>query len=118
MAKKSLDPYEFNEPAQDGNEKADGTHLSITPEVADAFSYVINEKEKAKLQSEAIKEAVAAIAAKMGIKPAQVNGIISRVVKEREKGGVITEEEQTLDLSKELLEKMGDEPSGPDSNDQ
>lgn len=113
MAKKSLDTPEFSESPEAGNNSAssDG-RVHITDEVKKSIQYVIDKMNQLKMEKEAIKEAVTAIAAQMGCKPAQVNGIINLVIKEQEKGGVLIEEEQRLDWTREVLEKMGMDSSG------
>ena len=91
--------------ADGGSGESDG-RLHITPDVKDAILFVINKMEKVKMEQEAIKDDINGIAAKMGCKPPQVKGIIALVIKEREKGGVVTEEEQRLEWTKEVLEQM------------
>lgn len=114
MAKKSKHQQEAFEEGQEGQEdsgSSDG-RLHITDEVRKAILYVIDEMEKIKMAQETNKEAIAGIAAKMGCKPAQVKGIINLVVKEREKGGVVQEEEQRLEWVREVIEKMEGDSDG------
>ena len=106
MAKKSLDPVEFNESADSQEESSSDGRLHITDEVRKSIQYVVDKTNQLKLAKEAIKDDVTAIAAKMGCKPAQVTGIINLVIKEQEKGGVLIEEEQRLSWTREVLEKM------------
>lgn len=80
--------------------------LHITDDVRAAILDVINQKEKVKMAQEGIKESVNAIAAKMGCKPKQVTGIIDLVIKEQNEGGVLVQEEQRLEWTREVLEKM------------
>lgn len=108
MAKKSLDetPPEFiGQDPDDGNDQGDG-RLHITDEVRKAIGFVIDKMGQVKLAQEAIKDDINAISAKMGVKPARVKAIINLVIKERETGGVLIEEEQRLEWTREILEKM------------
>lgn len=102
MAKKSVEDTLDGEGASGSG---DG-QLHITDEVRKSILYVIDEMEKVKLQQGQIKDDVNAIAVKMGCKPTRVKGIISLVIKEREQGGVLTEEEQRLEWTRQVLEKM------------
>lgn len=106
MAKKPLDT-EFEDANRDTEDSSSDGRVHITDDVRKAIEYVIDKMAKVKMEQEAIKEDINAIAAKMGSKPAQVKGIINLVIKEQEKGGVIIEEEQRLDWTREVLEKMG-----------
>lgn len=95
-----------DEIGQDEDTGGGDGRLHITDEIRKSIQYVIDEKEKLKLQQEAIKEAINGIAAKMGCKPKQVTGIIDLVIKEQKEGGVLTQEEQRLEWTREVLEKM------------
>ena len=104
MAKRApLEDMSENGATEDSS--SDG-RLHITPDVKDAILFVINKMEQVKMEQEAIKDDINGIAAKMGCKPPQVKGIISLVIKEREKGGVVIEEEQRLEWTKEVLDQM------------
>lgn len=108
MAKKSLDeqdPGVFSDDAPDHGDHGDG-RLHITEDVRKAIEFVIDKMGQVKLAQEAIKDDINGIAAKMGVKPAQVKGIVNLVIKEQEKGGVLNEEEQRLEWTREVLEKM------------
>ena len=104
MAKKKTP---IDEAAQEGQSSGNGDgRVHITEDVRKAILFVIDKMEKVKMENEAIGDDVNGIAAKMGCKPAQVKGIIKLVVKEREKGGVVTEEEQRLEWTREVLDQM------------
>lgn len=97
---------------QEGEGGGGDGRLHITDEIRKSIEYVINEKDKLKMQQDAIKEAITAIAAKMGCKPKQVSGIIDLVIKEQKEGGVLPQEEQRLEWTREVLEKMNLLPEG------
>ena len=99
MAKKqSLD--------NDAPENSGDGGLHITPDTRKAILHIIDETNKVKLSQESLKDDIAAVAAKMGCKPARVKGIVNLVMKEQEKGGVLVEEEQRLTWTREVLEQM------------
>lgn len=114
--KKSLDP-DFPASLEPSPPKDSDGRVHITAEVQEAIQYVIDKTHKIKMENEARKEDVKAIAAKMGCKPAQVEHIVKLVIREQEKGGVIAEEEERLGMTREVLEKMGAVPRGEDSEE-
>lgn len=67
-----------------------------------AIEDILNQRARLARMGEEVKEAIKATAERFDMKPAQLNKIIGLVEKERDKGGVIDVERQTLDLASEL----------------
>ena len=71
--------------------------VSLTDEHKKALRFLIEEKNAIAARTEQLKEDIAAIAEKLGTKPAKVNKLISLIVQEEKKGGVIREQSSVLD---------------------
>jgi len=77
--------------------------LNFTDEQKRSIEAVIANTHKIKLDQEALKEDIDAVANKIGIKAAELKSLVTLVISEREKGGVIDKKEQHLELAKQLL---------------
>jgi len=63
---------------------------------------ILNQRAKLAQMNEEIKEAVKAAAERFDMKPAQLNKVIGLVEKERDKGGILDAERETLDMASEI----------------
>lgn len=52
-----------------------------------------------------IKDDIKVIAEALGVKPAQINKVIALVEKERAKGGVISQEQEILDVAERVAKR-------------
>jgi hypothetical protein len=87
------------------NETGDITTIqSLTPENKKSIEALIQNMQKIKLDQEAVKDDLSAIAAKIGCKPGALSALVSLIMKEQEKGGVISEKEKHLELAKQFFE--------------
>lgn len=75
----------------------------LTEEHKKMIMALVQNKSQLKLDQEAIRDDTKAIADRLGIKPGDVNKIVSLVAREQEKGGVIRGEENLLDLATQVL---------------
>lgn len=92
-------------PGSDEGQGSGGSlDFTLTKEHRQAIMAVVHNNERLKLDKEAITEDVKAIAARIGCKPADVNGMVSIIIQEREKGGVIQARERSLDLARQILD--------------
>lgn len=87
-----------------GDEGSGSMNFNLTPEHRQAIMAIVYNTEKTKLDKEAIKDDVAALAAKIGCKPTDVNGMVSVIIQEREKPGVIEAREKSLELARQVLD--------------
>ncbi len=69
----------------------------------DGIQDILSRRQQIKSIQEEIKEAVAALAERFEMKPAQLNKIIGLVEKEREKGGVLASEREILDQAEDAV---------------
>lgn len=86
-----------------------GLDFQLTKEHRQAIMAVVQNTERMKLDKEAITEDVKAIAAKIGCKPAEVNAMVTVIIQEREKGGVIQARERSLELARQILDGDSEE---------
>lgn len=76
---------------------------TLTPEHKKMIMALVLNKNQIKNDSEAVKDDTKAIAEKLGLKTADINRIVSLIVKEQEKGGAIEGETNILDLTNQVL---------------
>lgn len=76
---------------------------TLTDEHKKMIMALVQNKSQLKLDQEAIRDDTKAIADRLGIKPGDVNRIVSLVSREQEKGGVIRGEENLLELATQVL---------------
>ena len=71
------------------NETNESTHddIRITPEIAKSIEDLIFQQKNIARDQEALKEALTAVAEKLGIKSGELKGRITMIIKEEEKGG-------------------------------
>ncbi len=82
----------------------DGEPLrTLTDEHKKMILGLVQNKNQLKLDQEAIRDDTKAIADRLGIKPGDVNRIVSLVMREQEKGGIIRGEENLLGLATQVL---------------
>jgi hypothetical protein len=108
MAKPKKSPeLDFNNGDSDNQSDSQGgggLDFTLTKEHRQAIMSAVYHTEKLKLEKEALTEDVKAIAAKIGCKPGDVSGMVSMIIQERAKGGVIQAKERALDLAKQILD--------------
>ena len=74
----------------------------IDPQLKAVIEDILNQRTRVAQMNEAIKEAVQEAAKRFDMKPAQLNKVIGLVEKERDKGGVLDAERETLDMASEI----------------
>jgi hypothetical protein len=77
--------------------------VSITPEIAKSIEDLIFQQKNIARDQETFKESLAAVAEKLGIKPAELNSRIKIIIKEEEKGGEIKNKTQQIDFVEEYF---------------
>ena len=75
----------------------------VTKEHAKALQSLVYHMQQMKLGQEAYNDDVKATADKMGLKPGQVKEMVNWIVQEQNKGGVLSEKEQKVDLVRQVL---------------
>lgn len=76
--------------------------MNLNDTAKKAIQDVIERREGANQVLAQIKEDIKAIAERLGVKPAQINKVISLVEKERGKGGVIEVERNIIDAAEDM----------------
>lgn len=93
-----------------------GDALNLTPDGIRAVRALVDETQRVKLLKEGLTDAVKGAAAKLGIKPAELSEMITLIIKEEEKGGVLEEKERKLEFTRNVLEAVAQhKPGQPDS---
>lgn len=75
----------------------------ITPEIAKSIEDLIFQQKNIARDQEALKESLAAVAEKLGIKSGELSGRIKMIIKEEEKGGEIKSKTQQIDFVEEYF---------------
>lgn len=76
--------------------------MNLNDTAKKAIQDVIERREGANQVLAQIKEDIKSIAERLGVKPAQINKVISLVEKERGKGGVIEVERNIIDAAEDM----------------
>lgn len=84
---------------QSGN----SSEIKITPEIAKSIEDLIFQQKNIARDQEALKEALTAVAEKLGIKSGELSGRIKMIIKEEEKGGEIKSKTQQIDFVEEYF---------------
>jgi len=90
-------------------EAKDITQVEFTKETKKAIRAIINSKKRIKLDEEAVKDDVEAVAAKLGLKPGEVSNMLRLIIEEEERGGVLEKVEKRLDFARQILDEFEDE---------
>lgn len=77
--------------------------VKITAEIAKAIEDLIFQQKNIARDQEALKEALTAVAEKLGIKSGELSGRIRMIIKEEEKGGEIKSKTQQIDFVEEYF---------------
>ena len=93
---------------RDSSQELEGTgetsmDIVLTPEHMKMIQSLVYSMEKIRLDNEALAEDVKAVAQKMNVKPGEVKEMISWIIQEQKKGGVLTAKEKKLDLARQVL---------------
>lgn len=78
--------------------------ISISPENVSSVRALIANMVKIKADQEALNDDIKAVADRMGVKPAAVKEMANIILKEQEKGGVLSSKEKSLDFARQVLE--------------
>jgi len=77
--------------------------IVLTVEHVKMIQSLVYSFKKMKLDQEAYTDDVKAVAQKMDLKPGEVKEMISWIIQEEDKGGVLTAKEKKLDLARQVL---------------
>lgn len=80
-----------------------GGSIVLTTEQKKSLLAIAENKNRLKLDQEAIKDDVKAVSEKLGISVGEINEIVNIIMKEQEKGGVILAKTKTLSLAEQVL---------------
>lgn len=80
---------------------------TLSKEHKSSIMALVHNKNQIKMDQEAIRDDTKAIADQLGIKPGEVNRIVSLVIQEQEKGGAIRDVENVIDLANQVLGHEG-----------
>lgn len=81
----------------------------LTEEHKKMILALIGNKNQLKMDQEAIRDDTKAIADKLGVKAGDINGIVSLVIQEQEKGGAIRGIENRIDLANQVIGQQDQE---------
>ena len=76
---------------------------SINRQQMDKIRAIIENRIRISLDQEALKEDVAAVAMELNMKSSKLNRLISLIMREQAKGGIIDEETELIDMAEEIL---------------
>ncbi len=79
--------------------------MQLDKQVQEMLEDIINRREGIASMQAQIKDDIKAIAEALGVKPAQINKVITLVEKERAKGGVISQEQEILDVAERVAKR-------------
>lgn len=85
-------------------EGSGGSSMQLTPEHRKAIMVLVYHEERLALDKEALAEDVKGVAGELGVKPAEVKKMVSTIVQERAKGGVIESRERELEFARQILD--------------
>lgn len=90
------------------NEELEGSEDSsmeivLTKEHIDMVQSLVYSQRKIKMDQEAYSEDIKAVAQKMNLKPGEVKEMVTWVIQEEEKGGVLSAKEKKLDFARQIL---------------
>lgn len=75
----------------------------LTKNQRNTINAIITARTRVSLDLEAISDDTKALAIELAIKPAQVNKLVSIVIRDQNKGGVIEEETALLELAEQMV---------------
>ena len=79
--------------------------MQLDKQVQEMLEDIINRREGIESMQAQIKDDIKAIAETLGVKSAQINKVIALVEKERAKGGVISQEQEILDVAERVAKR-------------
>lgn len=79
-------------------------NIKLTQSQRNTINAIIGTRTRMSLDKEALDDDVKALAIELNLKPAQVNRLISLIIKEQNKGNVIEEENRLLELAEQMLD--------------
>jgi hypothetical protein len=79
-------------------------NIKLTQPQRNTINAIIGTRTRMALDKEALDDDVKALAIELNLKPAQVNRLISLIIKEQNKGNVIEEENRLLELAEQMLD--------------
>ena len=79
-------------------------NIKLTQSQRNTINAIIGTRTRMSLDKEALDDDVKALAIELNLKPAQVNRLISLIIKEKNKGNVIEEENRLLELAEQMLD--------------
>jgi len=82
--------------------------LKLTDEHKKMIMALVGNKNRLKLEQEAIRDDTKAIADALGRKSGEINKIVSIIIAEQEKGGAVKEQNDLIELAEQVLDH-GDE---------
>lgn len=77
--------------------------IVLTSEHIKMIEGLVYHNKKMKMEQEAYSEDIKAVAQKMNLKPGEVKEMITWIIQEEEKGGVLTAKEKKLDFARQVL---------------
>lgn len=86
--------------------------IVLTSEHIKMIEGLVYHNKKMKMEQEAYSEDIKAVAQKMNLKPGEVKEMITWIIQEEEKGGVLTAKEKKLDFARQVLSHFDIEADG------
>lgn len=90
------------------------SETTLTIELKKAIEDVIYQKKMISRDQEALKEALTAIAERMGVKPAVLSKRIDLIIKEEEKGGEVKSRTDDIDFVESYFQLAGQSMKNPE----
>lgn len=89
-----------------------GTEIVLTEEHMKMVQSLMYHMEKIKMEQEALSEDIKGVAQKMNIKPGEVKEMVTWIMQEQSKGGVLTAKEKKLEFARQVLSFYDKEADG------
>ena len=116
MAKHSVKNLELsnvsdleNKEFQNKNENESHAEIILTSEHMKMVQSLVYHVLRIKLEQEALSEDVKAVAQKMDLKPGEVKEMVTWIIQEQEKGGVLSAKEKKLEFARQVLSFLDEE---------
>lgn len=96
-----------------GQEAAGSMDFNLTKEHLKMLMSLVYHQHQIKLAQESFSESVKETAAKINAKPGEVKEMVGWIIQEQEKGGVLEAKEKKLELTRQVIDFLDANPSGP-----
>lgn len=109
MARKSEQGVDKQIAGEEGSGGAAEVLRVLSDEHKKAIMAIVQNKQRMKFDQEAIRDDAKAVAERLGLKPGDINEVVSLIIKEQEKGGALKGRNHITSLAEQVLGEAADE---------